>query len=360
MALPALPTTSAWSQATIGRLLDEGYLRSAERVIAVMESDLQSNGGLIQTRLRQLREEADRLQAEGKTRFTRDNPVMRAFLADYRDVMDKEARILAGASPTIQESAARFGEQSALQNAYFGASPQIRAAIDAEWAAADPETVNRLLRYADGAAWERQINKDFRGVAKTVRNHALRNIAIGRHATAVVRDLARIGTEFPLHRAHTQMRTLYMESYRKAETIHQNENVNMIGQVWRIETRDKRTCVMCISLDGTLLWDAERDRGQPIPDMFEHFRGRGRKRTVVKGVNRPPPTRGEDWFRGLPEERQREHFTTPGKFAAWKRGDAQLGDFIKQRNDPIFGQMMQERSLRDINKRARRRRRGKS
>lgn len=56
---------------------------------------------------------------------------------------------------------------------------------------------------------------------------------------------------------------------------------------------------------------------------------------------------GADWFGSLSEAQQREQMG-PGAYAAWQAGAIRLEDFPHRYDDPVFGQMIRENSLKGL------------
>jgi hypothetical protein len=144
--------------------------------------------------------------------------------------------------------------------------------------------------------------------------------------------------DVPRYQANTLMRTLQLTAYRDATAIHQAANANLIARVVRIAALDDRTCLSCLALHGTEVPVGER--------VDDHYSGRCIGISVVRGREVNVQT-GEDWLRGLPEERQRT-IMGPAKFEAWKAGAVRLQEFVARRDDPVFGQMVQEASLKGL------------
>ena len=129
--------------------------------------------------------------------------------------------------------------------------------------------------------------------------------------------------------------------------------------VYNLEVEDDHTyvangfivhnCMSCIAKHGQVFPLEEEQR--------DHWNGRCSQIPVTKsweelgfeGIEdtRPAIQTGEEWFNALPESAQRERMGR-SKFHAWKAGDIKLGDLSVAHDDPIFGKMFQEASLKEL------------
>lgn len=335
-------------QGTIRRLLDANYVDVAGRTVQAVTNSVTDRNGLIQRRLRELDAEVARLQESGVTRLPADNPVVRALLADLDTVMGRNASRVDAAGDDVQGTAVDAAGELTRQLALPGiGEDQVRLLVGADWASPDPEVVRRLVQYVDMPAWADQLADYTKGVVQTVENQALRGMALGWSSVKTAREIRKVTEGLPAHVANTLMRTLYMESYRSGTAVHQNANVQLIRRVVRIESLDSRICAACVYLHGNVIWDSERNAGEPIPPIDEHHQGRGTTITDVLGTT-VNVRRGEEWFNTLSAERQREIMRNDAAFAAWQAGAVDLKDFVKPYDDPVFGDMVRQASLKDM------------
>jgi len=333
-------------QDLINGLLDKGYNNAAQPVLnAVARS---TNSGLIQQRLGELDKEVQRLIDAGE-KLKADNPVLRALLADLSDKMDVNGRVVDGAAEAVQQTgmdaAARIQRNLALP----GMTDQQLAKIGVIWNKPDPEAVARLIQYSSSDQWANLLEKYGAGVVDTVKNQAIRGIAEGWSPLRTASSIRQITENMPGYTANTLMRTLQLTSYRDATAANQNANTAIIDQVIRIAALDDRTCLSCIALHGTVIWEGERDAGSPVPRVDDHWNGRCTCVVQVKGRTLNITT-GPDWFNSLPTSRQQEQASfasSPAKFEAFKNGSVTLADFVHQHTDGTFGDMIREASLSD-------------
>jgi len=67
----------------------------------------------------------------------------------------------------------------------------------------------------------------------------------------------------------------------------------------------------------------------------------------VRGVGAPDIGTGEDWFKNL-DPAEQQQMMGPGKYAAWKAQEFDFGQLVGSYNDPIYGSLMREETLRGI------------
>lgn len=317
------------------QLLDRGYAREASAVVnAVTRS---TNAGLIARRVGEFEVEAGRLTAAGLP-LRADNAVLRALLADLEGTMRLNARLIDGAAPNLLATAADAAQQITLSDVVAGLTPGQSGMIRSAWNRPNAEAIANLLRYADSPAWQEQINAFGPNMAGRVREIALRGIVAGRNPLATADEVMSAVQGIPRHTAETMMRTLQLQSYRKAETTFFTANSHIIDHRIRIAALDGRTCLSCISAHGSILAADEM--------VLDHHNGRCRSIGVVKGMTRDVPS-GESWFRSRTEEQQRDQMGNAA-FEAWKAGRVQLREFQHKYKDEVFGDMMREASLKEM------------
>lgn len=331
-------------QDLINGLLDRGYTREVQPVLNAVARSV--NSGLIQTRLDQLDKEVQRLIDAGE-KLTPDNPVMRALLADLDDTMKVNARVVDGAAEAVQQTGINAASTIQRQLALPGITDQQLARLGVTWNKPDPAAVAQLVQYSQSDNWANLLAQYGQGIVDTVNNQAIRGIASGWSPLRTARNIRDITENLPASQANTLMRTLQLTSYRDGTAIQQTANQDIASQVIRIAALDARTCLSCIALHGTVIWDSETDAGQPVPRVDDHWNGRCTSVVQVKGRPLNVQT-GVDWFNNLSTERQQQQASfadSPGKWQAFQNGDVTLQDFVHQHQDDTFGQMVTEATL---------------
>lgn len=328
----------------ISGLLDKGYTRAAQPVLDAVARSV--NSGLIQQRLSELDAEVARLTEAGD-KLRPDNPVLRALLADLDDTLAASSRVVDGAAEAVQASGSDAAAKIQRQLALPGMTDAQLRSFGIVWNRPDPAAVARLVDYAGTDAWAAALAKFGDDVLGVVNNQAILGITYGWNPLRTAREIRRVTENLPGYQANNLMRTLQLTSYRDSTAIHQNANIPIIDQVVRIAALDARTCLSCVSQHGDVIWEGERNAGDPVPRVDDHHAGRCTSAVVVKGrtIN---ITSGEEWFANLPEARQRQQasfIASPGKWEAFKAGQVTLRDFRQPYTDPVFGPMMREAAL---------------
>jgi hypothetical protein len=330
--LPPIETTGG----LVRGLLNRGFTGSAGRVLAVLAENTLS--GTVQQRLKDLEVEARRLDEAGE-RLQPDNAVLATFWRDYDSVLRKNAQAITVAASDIQASGVQVAGEAARQLALPGLSDADLDVIGIRWNKPDPEAVNLLVNYADHPAWAAELAKYGDDALSIAQNQAVLGIVNGWNpirTAYVIRDAVE---GYSLSQAENLMRTLQLTSYRSASAIQSAANSDIITRRIRVAVLDDRTCMSCIALHGTELKPGER--------VDDHHRGRCTALDEVIGFPRQVQS-GEDWFNSLPEERQLI-IAGPGKLEAIQSGRARLRDFVHVYEDPVFGRMVREGSLKALN-----------
>ena len=326
-------------------LVDKGYTQTAGRTVEAITASYNDPNGLVQRRLAELDAEVARLRAEGQ-RLDASNPVLRALLADVETVTRRNAGRIDGVAGDVAQQGIDISANLTRQLALGGTTNAQLNAIGITWQQPDPEAINALVGYVDNPAFAEALGGYTDDVMNRVTNQIIRGVVEGWSPLRIAREVRRITENYPAAAANTLLRTLQLESYRTGTAAHQNANQDVIRRVIRVEVLDDRTCLCCWSLHGTVVWDGERDRGTPIPKIAEHHNGRGT--TITETIVRPRTVQsGAELWNGLSPARRRA-IAGDAAFNAMESGAVSLDDFAGQRVDPLFGEMVEERSLRNV------------
>jgi hypothetical protein len=191
------------------------------------------------------------------------------------------------------------------------------------------------------------LRRDFQGLTlENVQNIATRGISLGWSPIRIAREIRNTTEGFPSAQANNLMRTLQMTSYRDATRIHQQANVEIIDSVIRVASLDDRTCLSCIALHGTVIWNSEDNANEPIPRVHDHHQGRCTSVVQVKGRELRVQT-GAQWFYAQSEARQRL-IAGDANYNALQANAVSLSDFPQEYEDEVFGTMLRESSLQGI------------
>lgn len=345
------PRRSETRRGTVGDLvtglLDRGYDEQAVPVLRGITATVRREGGLLQTRLREVERRAAEL-AEAGERFSADDPVLRAYLADLESVMGGNSVLLDGAGEGLQGSGADAAGTVQRQLALPGMTDRQLQVMGVQWNTPDPEAVAEAVNYIQSNSWAEMLERDFAGlIPRQIGEQMVGGIARGWSPLRTARVLRNSSETLPLYQANNLMRTLQLTSYRDGTAVHQNANMGIARRIIRVETLDARTCLSCISLHGDVMWDSEVNAGEPIPRVNDHHQGRGTSVMQVIGRDLNMVT-GPEWFGRLPRERQQAQASflrSPAKWDAYEAGAVQLRDFRQDYQDDTFGAMVREGSL---------------
>ena len=345
-----MPETSGIRIASAIKRLDErGYAQASRRTMQGIARSTNAPQGIIQRRLRELDNEAKRLQGIGAN-LTAQNPVYRQTVTDFNRVMQQNGQRMISAGPGLADA----GSARASQIVRFGIGGRN---LPSEWAAPDPEQISRAIGFIENGQWNEEVGNFVRGNVQAVDDIALHGLAARLHPDRVASLLRKVVEENHAKAANTLMRTMYLESARKSTAVHQTVNTRLISRVIRIEALDDRTCMACVSLHGTVIWDSEKDGvGSNVPQIDEHHNGRGTTITEVRGVSRNIET-GEKWLARQSPQKQRKMFGTNSGYEAYKNGQVKLQDFVMPYQSDVFGSMVRQGSVRSALANADRRRR---
>ena len=326
----------------IQRLDQAGYVDASRQTMAALTRSTNSPSGLIQRRLGELDVEANRL-AEMGIPLTRGNPVYQQTLGDFQHTMNENGQRMLRAGSDIADAGSARAAATLRYGIRNTTDPRLYAAFDAQFAAPNSDQIRRAIGFIDDGSWTDEVGHFVNGSIQSVDDIAIRGLAAGWGPMRTAAALRRLVEEAHTGAANTLMRTLYLESSRKAQAAYQTANSRRISQVIRIEALDDRTCMACVALHGKVIWDSERHAGTSAPPIIEHHNGRGTTITQVRGVSRDVET-GDAWFRRQTPAVQRQMIRSQKGFDAYQRGDARVQDFVQPYDNQVFGQMARQSS----------------
>lgn len=319
----------------IDQMLDKGYTRATAQTIRAIAHN--GTTGVMEARLSAFEAEAARLQAAGKP-MTRDNPYYRALMADFETALRKDAALIDASAERVQRVGLDAAKSLTRQLALPGMSDQQLEVLGVKWNTPDPDAIARIAEYTTRPAWQAQLDQYAKGSSQAVQDTALRAIVEGRNPLTVAREVRRVVEGLPARQANNLMRTLQLTAYRDATAMHQLANADILSYQVRIASLDRRCCMACIALHGTKL-----PLGQRVND---HHQGRCIAISVTTFRPRNIQT-GEAWFAGQPEPIQRQYMGNAA-YEAWQAGKIKLADFPQPYDDPTFGPMIREASLKGM------------
>lgn len=316
----------------IRQLLDIGYSQAAQATMEAIAA--QSTSGVMALRLTQLDEEVERLNADGK-KLTSENPVLAAALGELETVLAADAARLNAIAQTIQQSGINSANILVPQITFTGLPV---TPLQMGWNQPDPEAIATAVDFASSDAWNAELAKYQEKAGNVARNTAINGIARGKNPRVIARELRRVIEELPVSSANNLARTLQLSSYRQATAVNQLENAAILTAQIRVATLDSRTCMTCVVLNGDVM-----EVGEVVLD---HHQGRCTAISIVKGYPRSIPS-GEDWFNQQDEAEQRKMMGHDA-YDLWRQGRFDLRDFVQPYDDDVFGQMVRQKSLKNI------------
>jgi len=136
------------------------------------------------------------------------------------------------------------------------------------------------------------------------------------------------------------VRTAQLYSYREASRATYLANSGVVEGWYWSAFHSPSTCMSCIVMDGSFHPNTET--------LNDHYNGRCAMIPKVKGF--PPAIdkgSGQSWFKGQTPEIQKQMMGAK-KWDAWKAGKFDLEDISKMVDDPVYGSMRVETSLKDL------------
>ena len=323
----------------LDRLLDRPYAAITAATLAAIAAGIER--GRMASRLDQLDEEAERLEAADE-RFSIDDVFLAAVVAELATVALRNRALVDGIAVQLQDAGVDAAITAARAMSLPGISDAALARVGVNWLRPDPNAIAALINYAQSDAWDASLARYGAGVPQIVRDIAIRGITSGRGPVAVARDVRAAATNLPRHYAEDLMRSLQLNSYRKAVALSYTANASIISHQVRIAALDGRQCVTCTALHGTRM-----EVGEVVSD---HRNGRCTSIGVVRGLERLAEVEtGEDWFARQPEAIQRGvRGIGEAGYEAIISGRATLRDFVDTANDPVFGEVVRVKSLTEL------------
>lgn len=172
-------------------------------------------------------------------------------------------------------------------------------------------------------------------------------IALGQGPRETAR-LIRSRFGMPLTRSLTISRTETIRSFREASRTQLEANRAIVPKYIRRSAQDGDVCMACLALDGEESESGELFATHPncrcsmIPKPISY-------RDLGLPVDEPerPITGAQDWFQAQSPVIQRQ-MMGPGRFAAWKAGEFDLGNMAQVRVDPTWGPTVSVKPLKEM------------
>lgn len=203
------------------------------------------------------------------------------------------------------------------------------------------EALNDLVGFtSDGTPLRALLDELGPSASANVRKALIQGVATGANPRKIAREVRQeLGGD--LVRALRISRTEVLRSYRESSIRGMAANAGVVEQ-WRWNaTKTTRTCAMCLAMDGQTF---------PVTVSFSsHPQCRCGPLPVTKYFT--PKETGAEWFARQSAADQRE-VLGPGKFELYAAGQLQLADLVAERQDPKWGLVRSERSLKAVRRAA--------
>ena len=190
---------------------------------------------------------------------------------------------------------------------------------------ADGTPIRDILMSRWPETWASIEREMLRGAAKGLSPREIAKAIVDKFG-AIMADVLRI------------VRTENMRAYREAtrQTYIQS---GVVKQYKRVATKDTRTCIACIALDG---------RVYPVTQpLVDHPMGRCAMIPIVTGAPEAQWQKGSDWFETLDEADQRA-MMGDAKYQAWVDGQFDFEDLAVQLPDSVWGGQLRTATADDL------------
>lgn len=205
------------------------------------------------------------------------------------------------------------------------------------------EAVDNMIGLAgDGSPVRAVLNDAARTGPDAMAQELVAGIALGRNPLEVARRAMRLGLGQSFTRMQNIARTEMLRTYRTT-TLQSYAAGGVVIGYRRLSARDERTCPACLFADGRIY---------KVEEGFDaHVNCRCVTIPILAGVSPVQYETGQQWFKSQPEAVQRQ-MLGPGRFAAWKSGEASLDDMVSRDWNDTWGGALRTTRVRDLNSNA--------
>jgi SPP1 gp7 family putative phage head morphogenesis protein len=260
----------------------------------------------------------------------------KTLLAQARDEFTRYGEFSADLITVEQRAAIDMSLRHAEQLTRMSMKPGT-VELMTSWNRLPADALQAMVGFAgDGSPLRPRLAEVFGDYGEVVRETLLKGVGLGWHPTKTARAI-RDQMQGALDKALTWARTEQIRASREASRQSYEKNAHIIKGYTRHATKDERTCMACLMLDGTFY---PMTPEHTLPSLPDHPRGRCTllPETIgysdILGVPVPesePSTEptGRQWFEALPEAQQRAYMDRElgkGAWEAWRGGRFQLED----------------------------------
>jgi len=220
------------------------------------------------------------------------------------------------------------------------ASAQLAVNVSESWTMLNHNALVDLVgRLSDGSPLRDYLDALPEGYGSVISDELVKGIALGKHPRAISQDLTQ-RLDGQVARLLTTTRTAMLDSYRSASLRSMSENGDILdGWQWQA-AHDRRTCLACLALDGTI---------HPVTETFmgSHAGCRCSPRPVVTGGVPSARETGQQWFDRQSEGVQNSMLPAYAE-DAYHSGQVTLQDFVHLDKDPRWGDRYRQGSVREL------------
>ena len=275
----------------------------------------------------------------------------RELMAQLQQEVGRYASLLEGELAAAMESAFAAAERDALAltAARLPGIPQ--AALKSVWNMLPRDAVETLLGFlAEDSPLMKKMAEMGTETALRAARAMEESITVGYSPRALAQTL-RHETGMTLTSAMRTARTTQINAYREASRAAYVANQRIVPSwTWVSALDPQGTCMACVARHGSVHPVSERLNDHhngwcvavPNPVSYQEL-----------GLNvAGPPVEaipaGADWFAGLPEGQQRQFLRSGSAWEAYKSGKIAVQDFVGSRVDDVWGEIIQEMSVKGL------------
>ncbi|MCB8988092.1 MAG: hypothetical protein H6661_10135 [Ardenticatenaceae bacterium] len=182
------------------------------------------------------------------------------------------------------------------------------------------------------------LSNAYPAAVQGITNELLYGTAVGRNPRETARAIVRKGLAPGLNHILLVARDQQIRNYREMTRTLYDRSEAVTGYA-RLAAKNKRTCLACLALDGTVYETNEL--------MALHPQDRCSLVPIVAGFPRPQFQSGEDWFRRQPPAVQRE-MMGPRRYQAWQDGRFRFGQLATVTENETWGPNAQVTAVSDL------------
>lgn len=239
----------------------------------------------------------------------------------------------------LAEAVTRAGQDRAVGLGIRHAGEAMRAAgVEAGFVRVPKEQLEFLVgMLGNGSPLDTLFQTFGEQAAAKAKITLIEGLGQGMNPRVIAKRLAKVTGATP-QRALLVARTETIRAYRMTTLENYRANSEVVSG-WRwTSARDKRTCPICLAMDGQA-FTLETQMGTH-PACRCALLPINRYRPVSRGT-------GEEWLRNQPEAYQKQ-VLGPARWEVWQGGEMSLPDFVKVTRSPEWGEGRALRPIREL------------